>query len=94
MLPIPNHHYIGDVIFSYHGDTDLFISISRSYIMISKVPFDMVDWESDSDIELNITGFDRLDGEDYYKRYEDTAVVETIREVIETLGIDPASNYL
>lgn len=63
------------------------VSISIDYIMITDGPADKIDWNSDEEIALHVVGFDRIDGADYYKNYEDKRIVALIDTLIRDLQL-------
>ena len=71
---------------------DYYITIDSNYILISKIP--LCEFETASDIEVErlleediVTGYDRCDGEDYYRDYPDKQVVDHITNQILLFGI-------
>lgn len=63
------------------------ITIDRGYIMITDRPKHRIDFNNDAEIEAHVRGFDRYDGEDYYKSYENPYIVELIAALIKDLHI-------
>jgi hypothetical protein len=63
------------------------VSISSDYIMITDRPAAEIDWTSDEEIALHVAGFDRIDGEDYYKNYVDERIVALIDTLIRDLKL-------
>ena len=63
------------------------ITIDRGYIKIMDRPTHRIDWNNDDEIEAHVRGFDRLDGEDYYKSYEESYIVDLIAAMIKDLHI-------
>lgn len=63
------------------------ITIDRGYIMITDRPKNRIDFNNDAEIEAHVRGFDRFDGEDYYRSYENPYIVELIAALIKDLHI-------
>lgn len=63
------------------------VSISSDYIMITDRPAAEIDWSSDEEITMHVVGYDRIDGEDYYKNYEDKRIVALIDTLIRDLKL-------
>ncbi len=63
------------------------VSISSDYIMITARPAAEIDWNSDEEIAMHVVGYDRIDGEDYYKNYEDKRIVALIDTLIRDLKL-------
>ncbi len=63
------------------------ITIDRGYIKIMDRPTHRIDWNNDDEIEAHVRGFDRFDGEDYYKSYEEPYIVDLITALIKDLHI-------
>lgn len=64
----------------------LYISIEPSYVLISKKAFHLLT-DEDIDSDNIVRGFDRCDGINYYKTYEDKAIVDFISSAIEKYKI-------
>ena len=63
------------------------ITIDHGYIKIMDRPKHRIDWNHDDEIEAHVRGFDRLDGEDYYKSYEESYIVDLIAALIKDLHL-------
>ena len=65
------------------NNTKWYISIDAGYILISSKPhYDLTDEDYSSDDWYVISGYDRYDGEDYYKDFPIKKVVRMITRAI------------
>ena len=66
-----------------HKGITWYVSIDEGYIVISKKPCDeLTDEDYAYDDFSIVNGFDRYDGEDYYKEFEVKKVVKMITKAI------------
>lgn len=65
----------------------LWIQIDDNYILISDVAIDTLNGMPDEEFDKHVTGFDRLDGVNYYKTYELPWIVDLITSLIRDLNL-------
>lgn len=68
-----------------------YVSLSDSYILITTKPARLLT-DDDYEDEDIVRGFDRLDGEDYYKDYEDCTIVAAIDKLIDVNNLKAYQN--
>ena len=65
----------------------LYVYVTHDYVMITTRARHTINFNSDVQIEKYVTGYDRCDGLDYYKDYEDKFVVRMITAAIDAYDL-------